>query len=196
MAKRKVRKIPTVLTKGQIKDFLGYFAGDTKVKQRNLLLTKTLLRTGARANEALHMRYEDLILDDEGKAFYHLKQSKNGSQMQIPLPPDIYEGILELSDVFNSNKQGYVFRPVSKDIPLASAYLRDVYRKAGVSIGLPFKMSPHKLRSTFASYLFAETGDIYLVSKLLNHSNISVTEIYTKVFTSAKRKAVDELHLY
>ena len=196
MAKRRVRKIPKVLTKTQIKDFLAYFSGDTKVAKRNLLLTKTYLRTGARTNEILNMRYEDLIIADDMGFFYHLQKSKNGSQMQIPLPPDIYQGIMELSNIFGSNREGYVFRPTHKDVKLSDSYLRRVYAEAGEAIGLDFRMSPHKLRSTFASHLYGETGDIYLISKLLNHSSVAITEIYTKVFTASKRKAVDELQLY
>ena len=101
MAKR-IQKIPKCLTKTQIKDFLNCFTGEHITAKRNLLLTKTYLRTGARTNEILNMRYEDLLLNDEGEAFYHLQKSKNGSQMQMPLPADIYEGILDLSKLFKS----------------------------------------------------------------------------------------------
>ena len=196
MAKRKVKKIPKVLTKKQIRALLEQFSGSSVAHKRNLLLTKTLVRTGARTNEILSMRYEDIILDDDERAFYHLQKAKNGKQIQIPLPDDIYKGIIDLSKLYKSDMSGFVFRPAQRNVPLSDSYLRRVYREAGEAIGLDFKLSPHKLRSTFASHLYGETGDIYLVSNLLNHSSVSVTEIYTKVFTASKRKAVDELEMY
>jgi len=43
-----------------------------------------------------------------------------------------------------------------------------------------YKYSPHDLRHVFACKLYKETKDIYLVSRRLNHSSISITEAYLK----------------
>ena len=39
-------------------------------------------------------------------------------------------------------------------------------------------ITPHKLRHTFGTHIYQETGDIYLVANLLGHANIQTTAIY------------------
>ena len=50
-------------------------------------------------------------------------------------------------------------------------------------------ITPHKMRSTCASGLYNETGDIYLVAEQLGHSNLANTRRYTKVNVSRRREA-------
>ncbi len=54
------------------------------------------------------------------------------------------------------------------------------------------KITPHKLRHTFASILYRETKDIKVLQDLLGHANISTTQIYTHTDTEQRKAAVDE----
>ena len=38
------------------------------------------------------------------------------------------------------------------------------------------KITPHKLRSTYGTALYRETGDIYLVADVLGHSDVNITK--------------------
>lgn len=53
------------------------------------------------------------------------------------------------------------------------------------------KISPHKLRATFATQLYNKTKDIVLVQEMMSHSNPSITKNYIRGGDEKKRKAAD-----
>jgi integrase len=65
-------------------------------------------------------------------------------------------------------------------------------------IGAPLKkkLSPHKLRSTFGTNLYQETGDIYLVADTLGHSDVNTTRRhYAAMSDQHKREASKRIPL-
>jgi integrase len=59
--------------------------------------------------------------------------------------------------------------------------------------GLSKHISMHTARHTFATLALTETGNLYLVSKLLGHSDIKHTQVYAKIIDHEKRDAVESL---
>ena len=58
------------------------------------------------------------------------------------------------------------------------------------------KITPHKLRSSFGTNMYRQTGDIYLVADLLGHKDVNTTrKIYADTKQDAGRRAVRELRL-
>ena len=58
------------------------------------------------------------------------------------------------------------------------------------------KITPHKLRSTFGTNLYLETGDIYLVADVLGHADVNTTrKHYAATEIDLKRKAARKIHL-
>ena len=53
------------------------------------------------------------------------------------------------------------------------------------------KITPHKLRSTFATMIYQKTGDIYLASQMIAHENINTTKRYAACVEESKREASD-----
>ena len=54
------------------------------------------------------------------------------------------------------------------------------------------KISPHQLRSTFATNLYQETGDIYLVADVLGHSSVDTTRKHYAEMTDQRRRMAAE----
>ena len=63
---------------------------------------------------------------------------------------------------------------------------------AAVAAPLKPKISPHKLRSTFATNLYNATGDIYLVADVLGHSSVDTTRKHYADMTDARRRMAAE----
>ena len=57
-------------------------------------------------------------------------------------------------------------------------------------------ISPHKLRSSYGTELYNETGDIYLVADVLGHKDVNTTRRhYAQIEDSRRREAAKYVHL-
>ncbi len=59
--------------------------------------------------------------------------------------------------------------------------------------GITKKITPHGLRHTFATHLYANTSDLLLVKRALGHRDISTTEIYTHLADEALEDALEHI---
>lgn len=70
-----------------------------------------------------------------------------------------------------------------------------VKKYAGLITSLK-KITPHKLRSTFGTQLYRETGDIYLVANVLGHADVNTTrKHYAKMDDEHRRRAANAVRL-
>ncbi|NIS21972.1 MAG: tyrosine-type recombinase/integrase, partial [Thermoplasmata archaeon] len=71
--------------------------------------------------------------------------------------------------------------PTRNGTQVATRYVRAVVKRMARRAGIAEaeKVSPHTLRHTFATDLYAETTNLRLVQKALGHADVSTTQIYT-----------------
>lgn len=84
-----------------------------------------------------------------------------------------------------ATKQGHVTR---------QRFFEDLKHLALLAGIEPFRISPHVLRHSFASHLIAHDADLRSVQKMLGHSDISTTQIYTHILSDRLKKTVEKSH--
>lgn len=120
-----------------------------------------ILRTGLRINEAITLKGSDLNLFDNPPTFWVL--SKGGNRELLPLPKDM---ITEFKSRLNKER---VFEVTEKTC-------NEVLQRGAKALGLPVHLTNHSLRHIFASNLVKNKVPIQMVSRLLRHSSVEITD--------------------
>ena len=73
---------------------------------------------------------------------------------------------------------------------LGHRYVQRMVKRYAAKAGIDKNISPHTLRHSFATDLYRETSKIRLVQKVLGHSDLSTTMIYTHIFDEEVESAL------
>lgn len=140
------------------------------------LLIKTLFYTGARVDEFIHIRVEDLFLNDSPPQI-HITQAKRQSTRYVPLLNSLAQ---ELQTHLHGRKTGCLFESNRRDHYSARA-IQDIVKEAARAAGITKRVYPHLLRHSIATILL-QSGEVPLdqVQKFLGHLQIATTQIYAE----------------
>jgi integrase/recombinase XerD len=78
--------------------------------------------------------------------------------------------------------------------PLTRQGLWLIFKEYVERAGLPPDATPHTLRHSFATHMLDRDADLIDVQKLLGHTSISTTQVYTHVTSERLRESYDESH--
>ena len=161
----------------------------TETRRRYEMLFGLLLNSGLRISEALGLKASDVrILDGTAKSVRVI--GKGNKERLVPLPGAF--GAVFGFWLKDRNRGEAIFakadgQPVSAQA--ARAYLRLMLKKAGIDK----KISPHKLRHTYATNLLNAGAELVDIKALLGHESISTTQIYTNVGQERMEQVVGRL---
>ena len=157
---------------------------------KDLILAAVL--TGLRKGELLNLTWRDVDFD---RRLLHIQSGENfrtkgGKRRNMPLNEVLHQLLWKKAQ---RSTDEYVFTVKGRRILGTSlSHKFKVYvRRAGLNPKLHF----HSLRHTFATWLVQEGVSIYEVQKLLGHSSISVTQVYSHLAASELHGAVNKLQL-
>ena len=154
------------------------------------MLFGLLLNSGLRISEALGLKASDVRLV-AGTAQSVRVIGKGDKERLVPLPE-------AFSAVFgfwlkDRARGEFVFARAAGQKPVsaqaARAYLRGMLKQAGIEK----KISPHKLRHTYATNLLNAGAELVDIKALLGHESISTTQIYTNVGQERMEQVVARL---
>jgi integrase/recombinase XerD len=191
------RTLPKLLSTAEMEKLLETgTTGDTSQRRAGMLL-ELMYATGLRVSEAVGLRVEHLRLDDDDAAVI-VMEGKGGKPRLSPIPRGTKNRLKEyLSEIrpviLKDGCSQYVFATRTGRRLSRQAAWRDL-RDLGVRAGIETKLHPHLLRHTFATHLLERGCDLRTVQMLLNHSDISTTEIYTHVQEERKREVFSKAH--
>ena len=168
-----------------------------KTRDRDLAILTLLLGTGIRVSECVGLDLTDVDFKNNGITVTR----KGGNQMVV------YFGN-EVADALKQYMQGD--RKVLSPLPghENALFLSTQRRRMGVQavenmvkkysrqVTPNKKITPHKLRSTYGTSLYRETGDIYLVADVLGHKDVNTTKKhYAAIDENRRRQAASAVKL-
>src|SRR3989344_2117838 len=175
------KKIPTVLTKEEMKQLLDAIKND-----KHKLLVEFLYSSGLRVSECVKMKIDDLNLKEKmGKVI----SGKGKKDRHIILSNNLIEHLNRY--LKEKEESEYLFSSNKKHISVRMA--QKIVKKAAKNAGIKKRVFCHALRSSFATHLLEAGTDIRVIQVLLGHSNLSTTERYTKVSTEQLKKVKSPL---
>ena len=145
--------------------------------------------SGLRVSEAVSIKIDDLDLSEKmGK----IKHGKGNKERYIILSDRLiqhFNGYISKK----KDKSAYVFSVNGKPITIRQA--QKVVQEAAKKASLKKRVFCHALRSSFATHLLEAGTDIRIIQELLGHSDLSTTQIYTKVSTQQLKKVKSPLDM-
>lgn len=165
--------------------------------RRDFAILSLFLGTGIRVSECVGINIGDVDL--ENNAF--IVTRKGGNQVVLYFPPEVAEALADYMQERSGMEavEGHedaLFLSLQRKRITQRAVQNLVKKYASVSAPLKTRISPHKLRSTYATNLYNETGDIYLVADVLGHTSVDTTRKHYADMTDARRRmAAEHVHL-
>jgi integrase/recombinase XerD len=180
------KALPTVLSVDEVRRMLGV---PMCTKHRAVL--SLIYATGARLNEATHLRVSDI---DGARMMVHIRCGKGGKPRMVPMSAALRELLREYWRA--EHPRDFLFPGAKPDRPLHESSVQHACASARLRARIEKRASVHTLRHSYATHLLELGVDLRTIQKLLGHTSLSTTAIYVHVtgrLLDAANKAVDLL---
>ena len=159
---------------------------------RDIVILEMLFATGARVSELCQLKEHSLNFET-----HTIKICGKGSRERI-VQIENDEVLCALCTYYNAfiddiKATGFVF--INKlHMPLKEQSVREIILKYVKLAGYDLHITPHMYRHSFATLLLEENVDIRYIQRLLGHSSITTTQIYTQVSTNKQKEILSTKH--
>jgi site-specific recombinase XerD len=179
----------THLTKAQLR-----FHAKTKI--RDIALLTLLLGTGIRVSECVGLNINDVDFKNNGLRIIR----KGGAEAVVYFGDEVCDALTDYLEkrhkiIPQSGHEAALFLSL-QDRRLTVRAVENLVKKYSATVTTLKKITPHKLRSTYGTSLYRETGDIYLVADVLGHKDVNTTrKHYAALEDERRRKAARAVKL-
>ena len=159
-----------------------------KTKLRDLAIVTLLLGTGIRVSECVGLDVEDIVFRNNGIRLIR----KGGSEMVVYFGPEVEKALKDYLEArkaispLEGHEHALFYSTQRKRIGVQA--VENLVKKYARAITTTKKITPHKLRSTYGTTLYQETGDIYLVADVLGHKDVNTTKKHYAAMDDARRR--------
>ena len=158
---------------------------------RDIAMFELLYGCGLRLSELTGLNLADCLKDGSLKVM-----GKGSKQRILPLGRQAQKALnawLKVRPAYASPYESAVF--VSKrKTRISNRQVENRLNKMANEQALSQKVSPHKLRHSFATHVLESSGDLRAVQELLGHANLSTTQVYTHLDFQHLAKVYDAAH--
>lgn len=187
---KKPEHLPNCLSVEEVDNLLDMPDGDKPESIRDRAMLETMYATGLRVSELLGLE----------RARVNLKKGiitvlgKGAKERKVPLGEYAIDCIINYLDKVRCKNVGrdskYLFLNRYGQ-PLSRQFFFKQVKKYAALAGIETSISPHTLRHCFATHLLENGAQLIAVQKMLGHSNIATTQIYTHISTKRILSAYD-----
>ena len=168
-------------------------------KQRDIAIITLFLGTGIRVSECVGLDITDVNFRENSIRI----RRKGGNEAILYFGAEVESALL---DYINGSRQQMALQAQSghenalfysiQKRRISVHAVENLVRKYTESVVTQKKITCHKLRSTFGTTLYQETGDIYLVADVLGHKDVNTTKKhYASIKDEHRRKAASAIKL-
>ncbi len=163
------KTLPDILTIKEIKQLI-----ETSNNPKHKLIIKILYGTGLRVSEIINLKKRDINFEEK---LIKIKLAKGKKDRFVKLPSSISE---ELENYLKIGNSEYVF-PSNRNKRITKATIQAILRNSAKKARIKKRVYPHLLRHSFATHLLENGTDLRIIQKLLGHSDIKTTQVYTRI---------------
>ena len=188
---KKWERVPKALSVSAVKDLLdARFSPKTALRDSSML--ELLYSSGLRVSELISIKLGDIHFD----AGFIRVLGKGSKERIVPVNQRALEKIRNYSEkerpgILKKKQSPYLFVTRNGRSMTRQRFwqtLKAIGKQSGI------ELSPHTIRHCFATHLLEGGADLRSLQKMLGHSDISTTQIYTKVTTDRIRKVYKTFH--
>lgn len=168
-----------------------------KTKDRDLAILTLLLGTGIRVSECVGLDLNDVDFKNDGITVTR----KGGNQMVVYFGKEVekalktyIEGDRKAITPLSGHENALFLSTQRRRMGIQA--MENMVKKYARQVTPNKKITPHKLRSTYGTSLYKETGDIYLVADVLGHKDVNTTKKhYAAIDEDRRRRAASAVKL-
>ncbi|WP_346200040.1 tyrosine-type recombinase/integrase [Caldifermentibacillus hisashii] len=166
-----MQQITALLKQPDLRKFTGL---------RDYTLMLTLLDTGARISEALGIKVDD-VLFNENRIF--LRNTKTNLNRYVPISEQLKSVLKQYLQIHNGMSE-FVFVNLSGK-PIDKNSFRLIVHGYGKKAGIKgVRCSPHTFRHTFAKFYILNGGDAFSLMQIMGHTTMEMTKRYIRLFST------------
>lgn len=159
-----------------------------KTKVRDVALLTLLLGTGIRVSECVGLDISDINFDIGGIKI----RRKGGYEAIVYFGEEVETALLDYLEQrehmipIQGHENAFFLSLQNRRIAVRS--VENLVKKYASRVTNLKKITPHKLRSTYGTTLYQETGDIYLVADVLGHKDVNTTRKHYAALEDERRR--------
>ena len=160
-----------------------------RTKVRDVALLTLLLGTGIRVSECIGLNIDDVDFKNDGIRIHR----KGGKEVVIYFGDEVETALLayleerkEIEAV--SGHEDALFLSLQRK-RISVRAVEKLVKKYAQTVTTVKHITPHKLRSTYGTNLYRETGDIYLVADVLGHNDVNTTKKHYAALEDDRRRS-------
>lgn len=200
-APRYRRKLPSVLSERDVDRLLEgakVWGGPEGIRLSALL--EILYASGFRVSELVSLAHITAVEVLKSDRPFLIISGKGNKDRMVPLTPAALDALREYLKVrprflTKGKESPWLFPSSGRQGHLTRQRFGQLLKELALKVGLnPLRLSPHTVRHAFATHLLRHGADLIVVQKLLGHSDITTTQIYTHVAQDELTELVEAFH--